>query len=73
MMNFEHSFIKGLIKGKFTFSEVLFMHEILILFNKYGTKVKELIKQPTKENFTDVKLLEAHHYLIPVKKQNSQS
>ena len=65
MMGLEHSFLRGLLKGKFTFGPVLFEKQIKHAWSFYGDFLSTFVKQ-LHISFDLESLKETHMFIIPI-------
>jgi hypothetical protein len=67
MMGLEFSFIKRIIKGKFTFGQILFKQSInFVRKNKnFQGLIEKWFKIKNFQTFNDEDFLEAHNFVVP--------
>ena len=72
MSDIGNIFIQNLIRGKYTFSKVLFSLFIEEAINEEQDLMKHISQNYNSKTFTDQEINEAFFYMVPIKKEGSK-
>ncbi len=71
MSDIGNIFIQNLMRGKYTFSKVLFSQSIEEAFKEEQDLMKHISQKYNAKNFTNQEIIETFFYMVPIIKEGS--